>query len=390
MDAWRVRSGDRSRQELEATAPVWPAALPRLDADAQPLLLDWLRGSAPARKWQGLLEAAGPARIELAHRLSDLAVKAGLCTRRERFEKGSWRPVELCWVELEALQAALGLPTRSARDARRAELSARLEALMGNELVGEAAQALAESRMATALAEARAALLEALLGWVADGENGLRRDFALRLGHTKAVSDGEWEWLERYFDLPALGIGSFAPQVTLAGHLSLFWGEHLRVDMGVASFITLPVESVASLDRVTPPQRWWLIEGRASFEKQARRCEPGVALVWIAGRPTYAWATAMARLLQLAPAPAHISADADPAGIEIALAAAQPWDAAGLPWAATAMEAERLDRPGLQPLGRYDRDVLARLAERALPPELAVLRDALGARGVKAEQEGWL
>ncbi len=390
MSGWRLRSGDRSRQELEAAAPVWPAALPRFDADAQPLLLDWLRGSAASRRWQGLLEAAGPARIELAHRLSDLALKAGLCTRRERFEQGRWRPVELCWVELEALQAALGLPTRSARDARREALASRLDALMGNELVGEAAQALVESRMAIAAAEARAALLDALLGWVVDGQTGLRRDFALRLGHTKAVSDGEWQWLERHFDLPACGIGNFAPQVTLAGHLSLHWGEALRVDMGVASFITLPVESIASLDRVTPPRRWWLIEGRASFEKQARRCEPGVALVWIAGRPTHAWATAMTRLLQLAPAPADISADADPAGIEIALSAAQPWQAAGLPWAATAMEPERLDRPGLQPLGRYDREVLVRLAQRALPPELTVLRDAMAERGVKAEQEGWL
>lgn len=98
----------------------------------------------------------------------------------------------------------------------------------------------------------------------------------------------------------------------------------------------------------------------------------------------------MTRLLQLAPAPAAISADADPAGIEIALAAAAPWVAAGLPWAATAMEPERLDRRGLQPLGRYDRAVLDRLATAALPAELAALRDALNERGVKAEQEGWL
>lgn len=388
---WRPRSGDRSRQELEATAPVWPAALPRLDADAQPLLLDWLRGSAPTRKWQGLLEAAGPARIELAHRLSDLALKAGLCTRRERFEKGIWRPVELCWVELEALQTALGLPTRSGRDARRAALSSRLAALMGSDLVGEAAQALAESRMATAAAEARATLLEALLAWVGDGDTGLRRDFALRLGHTKAVSDGEWQWLERHFDLPALGIGAFAPTLTLAGGLRLAWAGEQRLDLDALAFATLPVASLLTLQRVDPaPARWWLIENRASFEKQAAKRGPGDTLVWIAGRPTRAWREAMARLIQLAPAPAALSADADPAGIEIALAAAKPWEAHSLPWTATAMEPERLDRPGLQSLGRYDRDVLARLAGRDLPPELAALRDAMNERGVKAEQEGWL
>lgn len=387
---WRRRSGDRSRQELEAVAPSWPGALPRLDVDECSLLLEWLRGSAGTRKWQNLLETAGPGRIELAHRLSDLALKTGLCTRKERFEQGRWRPVELCWVQLEAQQAALGLPTRSDRDARRAALLQRLDALMADDLVGEAAQALAESRMAIAAVEARVALLEALLAWVGDCGVGLRRDFALQIGHTKAVGDGEWQWLERYFDLPALGIGAFAPQVTLAGNLSLQWSSSLRVDLGVAPFITLPVASLVALERVTPPVRWWLIEGRASFEKQAARLEPGVALVWIAGRPTRAWAEAMGRLLQLAPAPVSISADADPAGIEIALAAAEPCAATGLPWAVTAMEPHRLDRQGLQPLGRYDRQVLARLANRALPPELVALRDALSERGVKAEQEAWL
>lgn len=387
---WRRRSGDRARQELEAVAPVWPATLPRFDADAQPLLLDWLRGSAEARRWQGLLEAAGPQRIELAHRLSDLALKAGLCRRRERFEKGRWVTVELCWVELEALQQALGLPTRSARDARRTALVQRLDALMGDELVGEAAQALAEARMAIAAAENRASLLEALRDWAAEGGAGLRRDFALCLGHTKAVGDGEWQWLERYFDLPALGIGAFAPEVALAGDLTLSWPGGRHLDLGVAPFITLPADALATLDCLTPPTRWWLIEGRASFEKQAARREPGVALAWIAGRPTRAWTAAMARLLHLAPAPAHVSADADPAGIEIALAAAAPWAAAGLPWTAVAMEPHRLQRTGLQPLGDYDRALLDRLAARELPPELAALRQALVERGVKAEQEGWL
>ena len=388
---WRARSGDRSRQELEAVAPTWPGALPQLNDDEQPLLLDWLRGSAATRKWQSLLEAAGPDRIELAHRLSDLALKTGLCTRRERFEKGRWRPVELSWVELERLQAALGLPTRSDRDSRRAALVQRLDTLMGDDLVGEAAQALAESRMAVGPAEARAALLEALFGWVGGGHEGLRRDFALRLGHTKAIGDGEWQWLERHFDLPALGIGAFAPTLTLAGELSLVWPDARRADLGALAFATLPVPSLLTLQCVdTPPARWWLIENRASFEKQAARRAPGDALVWIAGRPTRAWTQAVSQLLALAPAPAAVSADADPAGIEIALAAGVPFDACGLPWSAVAMEPERLAGKARQPLGRYDRQVLERLAARELPPALAALRDALARGGFKAEQEGWL
>lgn len=387
----RELSATRTRRHLAAAAPVWPAALPALDDDLRALLADWLRDSAETRRWQGLLEAAGPARLELAQRLADRSLDTGLCTRKERFDKGCWWPAELCWVELEVLQAALGLPTRSGRDARRAALQQRLDALMGDELVGEAAQVLAESRMAATAAEARAALLEALVAWVGAGEQGLRRDFALRLGHTKAVGDGEWAWLERHFDLPALGIGAFASTLTLAGDLVLVWDSGRRIDLGTLAFATLPVAGLLGAQRVdAPPARWWLIENRASFEKQAARRAPGDALVWIAGRPTRAWQEAMQRLLQLVPTPGAVSADADPAGIEIALAAAEPWVTAGLPWNAVAMEAERLERPGLQPLGRYDRGVLARLAGRALPPALTALRDALDRRGVKAEQEAWL
>ncbi|MGK3899627.1 hypothetical protein ABI062_15280, partial [Enterococcus faecium] len=94
-------------------------------------------------------------------------------------------------------------------------------------------------RMATAAAEARAALLEALRGWVTAGCTGLRRDFALHLGHTKAISAGEWGWLERHFDLPALGIEAFAPTLTVAGDAALCWPDGRRLDLGVAPFLTL-------------------------------------------------------------------------------------------------------------------------------------------------------
>ncbi|PZP36686.1 MAG: hypothetical protein DI603_01635 [Roseateles depolymerans] len=384
-------SASRTRRHLAAARAVWPGVLPVLNADERELLVDWLRGSAETRPWQSLLQAAGPGRIELADALSQKVLEAGLATRHERSEHGRWWPVKLCWVELEQLQAALGLVTRSERDKRAAALAQRLEALMVDELVGEAAQALAEARMATTAAEARAALLDTLCRWVAGGCTGLRRDFALQLGHTKAISSSEWAWLERHFDLPALGIDAFAPTLTLAGDARLCWVGDRRLDLGVAPFFTLPVDALQGLQHIdTPPARWWLIENRASFEKQAARRQPGDALVWIAGRPTRAWGEAVARLIALAPAPAAVSADADPAGIEIALAAAEPWERAGLAWTATAMEPAQLDRAGLQPLGRYDRGVLDRLAARALPPALAALRNALVERGVKAEQEGWL
>lgn len=384
-------SATRSRRHRAASQPVWPAQLPPLDLDERALLLDWLRASADSRPWQALLEAAGPGRIELAARLAGKGLASGLLTLKEKFERGRWVPVGVVWVALEALQTALGLPTRSGREAERQGLIEQLQALAGDPLLGEAAQALAEARLPTPATAARLALLHALRDWVSAGRQGLRRDFALGLGHTKAVSDGEWAWLERHFDLPALGIGPFAPTLTLAGAASLHWPDERRLDLAALPFLTLPVEALAGLQRIEPaPRRYWLIENRASFEKQAAGLAEGTLLVWIAGRPTRAWLAAMQRLLALALAPAEISADADPAGIEIALAAAAPWAATPLPWQPEAMEPERLDHPQAQALGAYDQACLARLAAQALPPPLAALRDAMAARGLKAEQEGWL
>ena len=387
----RELSADRSRRHRTAGAPVWPPTLPPLDVDERELLVDWLRGSADSRPWPSLLDAAGPARIELADRLADKALAAGLLTLKEKFERSRWQRAGVVWVELEALQTALGLPTRSQRDAQRQALADQLDALMADPLVGEAAQDLAESRMALKPAQARAALLQALVTWVAAGQQGLRRDFALHVGHTKAVSEGEWAWLERHFDLPALGLSPFAPTLTLAGAASLVWPESRRLDLAAFPFVTVPVEALARLLAVEPaPERWWLIENRASFEKQAARLSPGTLLVWIAGRPTRAWTAAISRLLALASAPAAISADADPAGIEIALAAAQPWIDRELAWQPGAMEPARLSHPRAQGLGAYDMATLARLQGLPLPPMLASLRDAMLARGLKAEQEGWL
>lgn len=87
----RELSADRTRRHRAAGAPVWPASLPALDVDERELLVDWLRGSADTRRWQALLEVAGAARIELAARLADKALAAGLCTLKESFERGRWQ-----------------------------------------------------------------------------------------------------------------------------------------------------------------------------------------------------------------------------------------------------------------------------------------------------------
>lgn len=92
----------------------------------------------------------------------------------------------------------------------------------------------------------------------------------------------------------------------------------------------------------------------------------------------------------LAPAPAEIACDPDPAGIAIALEAAMLWRQANLPWQAWRMEAARLAAlPVRSPLNATDLEILAR-TRPGLPAMLAELADWMAEHGEKGEQEGYL
>ena len=98
-------------------------------------------------------------------------------------------------------------------------------------------------------------------------------------------------------------------------------------------------------------------------------------------------------LLDVAPAPAWISADPDPAGVEIAMTAGALWSARGLAWEPHRMGADVLrEARHTRPLDTdHDPAVLARLAARTdLPDGLRELCAHMAAEGVKGEQEGWL
>jgi hypothetical protein len=139
------------------------------------------------------------------------------------------------------------------------------------------------------------------------------------------------------------------------------------------------------------PARNCLIENRASFERCALKAPMDHCVVWLPGRPSQDWLKAMRWLLEQAPAPADISCDPDPAGIEIALTAGQLWSQGGLLWRSTQMAPEVWQHGKTLPLNSYDHQTLERLALRIdLPPDLAVLRDYLWRTASKAEQEGWL
>lgn len=369
------------------------ALLPRLDETERALLCDWARGSAPSRPVGKLREVAGASRLDVVERLFDRLLKAGWIALDEQFKAGAWWPQTLHWRDLPALQQALGLPTEAERAEARAALETELQALLGAEdpQLRAAAEALRQARLPDATRRARVALLQHLLAWTQEQRRGLRQDFALFVEHTKALSEADWRWLEQQFDLEALGIGRFAALLWLAGDMGLQF-ESGRLDLSAAPFIGVPQQA---LDRLVslcpPPAHYWLIENRASFERQAAQRAEGACIVWLPGRPSGGWCTAVRQLFGTAPAPVRISADADPAGIEIALAAGACCEAAGCHWEPHAMEAGRLDGPRPIALNTYDRATLQRLQARCdVPPPLRALAEAMEARGVKHEQEAWL
>jgi hypothetical protein len=229
-------------------------------------------------------------------------------------------------------------------------------------------------------------------GWHDAGRQGSRRDFALfARDSTKAITEAEWRWLEASFDMERLRVARFAPVAWLAGDLVLSWAGR-QVDLGALHCLGLSLADLGRAGSATGPSRWWLIENRASFERQALVREPGRALIWMPGRPSPAWLQAVAHLLSLAPAPAWISADADPSGVDIACTAGALWSTCGLEWAPHQMGTAQLEATTqVWPLNEHDRRLLVVLLARGdLPGELRALCEAMLRLGRKAEQEAWV
>lgn len=384
----------RDRRERRLAAGL-PTSWPLLSAPQRQLLTQWARADALTRQREALLRQAGTHQLEMAEQLIDLLMRHGWLSVKERWVQGSWLLQSITWLDLAGLKAALGLDSKQERQARRDELLAALaEWAVDHAALSPAVQALKDqpSLPVDKLAE-RIALLRAVAEWQAEQRTGTRRDFALAARDgTKSLSDAEWAWLEACLDLPVLGIERFAPQLWLAGSLRLAWGDRI-CDLQALHCLGLCATDLRRLTGAVAPRRYWLIENRASFERQALQRDDDVALIWLPGRPPGSWLLAVGALLDHAPAPALVSADPDPAGVEIAMTAGALWQARSLPWQPHAMGAEALAAaPRKRPLDdHHDRPLLTRLAARAdLPDELSALCEYMRSHGVKAEQEGWL
>lgn len=381
----------RDRRQRSA-AKEWQD-LPALSAARRKLLTRWVRDDAPLRRWPSLLALAGADELETADALLEQLLDAGCVRVDERFRAGRWWPQQITWVGLPRLQRALGLQSLNDRDAERAAVLQALDKMAGaGGVLGEAARGLKSMRLSTVLLASRTELLHGLATWSAQQRSGVRQDFALHSRpHTKAITDAEWRWLDAAVGLDGFGIDRNAALLWLAGPMTL-QNVQGRSDLQPWPFVGVPVDALLALQQaVEAPASYWVIENRASFERQARQRESAQCVLWVPGRPSPAWLAAVARLLKLAPAPARVSADADPAGIEIALSVGALWAAQGLHWQAYAMEPRRLDECKTLPLNDYDRESLARsLGRDDLPSELRELALAMESADKKAEQEGWL
>lgn len=295
------------------------------------------------------------------------------------------------------MKGLLGLGTvESRRDERSLQLQALADWVQPHEMLHAAAADLAGGGTALNLPTLarRIDLLKALARWQDEQHTGTRRDFELLArGRTKSLATAEWQWLDAHVDLAALGIERFAQQVWLAGALELQWAHDRRCDLRALHCVGLAARDLLSVAQAIPPQRYWLIENRASFERQAAQREPDVALIWLPGRPPGEWMLAVGALLDRAPASARISADPDPAGVEIALTAGSLWEQRGLTWEPHLMGVEQLrsTRQTLPLDAHHDPATLARLQDRpGVPKALRELCAHMAREQVKAEQEGWL
>jgi len=403
---WADTARGRGARERQAAVPV-PQALPLLDTGQRALLQRWARGDSAQRKRATLLGETGVQSIEQAEALCERLLSDGWIARHERLVGGHWQWESIAWRDLPRLQQLLGIAGPAERRARRTQQLADAQAWMqarsqatdrppDPDLLDELGRALEQLAGDTGLrADAldnRLALLRALVDWHDAGAQGTRRDFALRArGGTKALGEADWRWLQSQFDLERLRITRFVPLAWLAGDLRLHWDDQ-AVDLRALHCAGLPLADLDRASAASGPARWWLLENRASFERQAQQRVPGLALLWLPGRPSAAWLDTVSHLLALAPAPAWISADADPAGVDIACTAGARWRDRGLAWEAHQMGPAELQATAQHwPLNTHDRQLLARLLQRAeLPATLRTLCEAMQQTGRKAEQEGWL
>ncbi|MFN3543559.1 MAG: DUF2399 domain-containing protein [Thiobacillus sp.] len=379
----RVVVQSKTRRQRIADQP--PRGLDSLPDDWRQLLKRWVRRGGDSR-WDTLRNDAGVGGQNRAQALLDWLLENGWIQLDEKFERAAWWPYRVRFLDPAALRAALGIV-----DADTA--AAQWLALRSN-LPPESPLLDALDTLPPKTALARADLVTALACWREETRSGTQRDFALfARGATKAVTAAEWAWLGEAADLAEWGIERHTPLLLIAAPVELHFPHAVLNLAACVDFCALTPATLAAVQSASgTPEHWHLVENRTSFERVARSRSAHDGVVWLPGFPPTWWREAVAKLLALAPAPAAIACDPDPAGVAIALQAGTLWQAAGLDWQPWRMDIATLQAlPGHAPLNAWDNAQIAQLRQAPLlPAPLAALLDYMQQHGIKGEQEGAL
>lgn len=366
----RHRRGDESRRSVAT-----------LLGERRTLVVAWLKGGGAGLRAKTLLGKAGGAQLAALEAIEYL-VEYGWAEVNEKRPRADWKISSLTWLDADALREALGLPRRDTQLAHRDDMLSRQPT---DPRLSELHTSL--SALATPTLGRRAKIVSALDEWCLAERSGSRNLFAhVALDDTHGMTTGDWQWIERHVDPESLGISRHTPAVWLRGPIRLGFGA-AELDIGVVpDMIALSPATLVAADRMEGKALAWLVvENRTSFETVARAVGDRYLVLWMPGFVPDWWLDAIRHAAGLMRIPAHIAADPDPAGIEIALRAGNAWQGRWAPWA---MSAAALAATGKgKPLNDYDRQRLATLDRTSLSAPLRELADALEKRERKGEQE---
>lgn len=391
-DEIRIESLDQRKvsQRRKRYREHLPQQVGQIPGEWKELLVRWVRRGGNSR-WETLRNDAGVTGIQMANSLRDWLLREGWAVVVEQRQHGDWWPLSLELRNLPQLRAGLGLSDK-AQDAHhwqtvREELKACCDS-------GLAPALLALDELPPHRALARYDLVAALQRWQDAQKSGTRRDFALAVrDDTKGVSEAEWNWLEQTLDLAEFRIERHTPLLLLSASLALTL-PHGQLDL--SSHPDFAALTPATLQNTTAAsgsvRHWQLVENRTSFERVARKREHDVGVIWLPGFPPSWWCASVGYLLDLVPAPAHLACDPDPAGIAIALKAAELWKERNLTWQPWKMSGT--DLAGLRVRKRLsdaDRLQITTLQQESmLPTPFLELIEWMLEHGEKGEQEGYL
>ena len=355
------------------------------------LLVLWLRRGGISR-WDTLINDAGLSRQVLAEQLLNWLVQHGWASVDEERKLSNWWPYRVALREQKALRAQLGLPDLDDISTQWQNLRAELQVdADGNERLLEALAAL--DVMPVSRANTRGLLVQSLLAWQADERIGTYRDFSLYArAATKAINSTEWAWLDAHFDLAEFNIEQHTPLLLVSANLNLQAGLgeiNLSAMPDFAALTPATINNIKSVNGVI--STWILVENRTSFERVARNRQANEGVIWLPGYPPSWWKEVVSHLIKIAPAPANIACDPDPAGIAIALSTIALWRTAGQtasPWKMGVEELKNLSSK--KPLTELDEQQLTNLLKQDLPLNLKSLAEYMTLCKQKGEQEGYL